>query len=159
MKVEFINPFVVASFSVLESLLGDTPTKGALAMHPTVFTSQQCNIMMGVAGKVEGQVLYGMALSTALGIASKMIGQPVRTFDELANSAVAELGNMITGNAMTLLAQAGFPCDITPPAIIRGRNLKLSTLNIPALVVPICISQGTIELTVSLRERPKTWTQ
>jgi chemotaxis protein CheX len=153
MKVEYINPFVSAAFSVLESVLGSAPAKGQLAMRPSVFTSQQCNVITGVTGKIEGQVIYGMSLITADKVASAMIGQPIRTFDQLAASAIAELGNMITGNAMALLAEAGYICDITPPTIIRGTNVKISTLSIPALVIPVSLEQGEVELTVSLQER------
>jgi chemotaxis protein CheX len=153
MKVEYINPFVMASFSVLEMVLGHKPTKGQLSMRPNVFTSQQCNVITGVAGKVEGQVIYGMSLMTADKVASTMLGQPIRTFDQLAASAIAELGNMITGNAMAHLSEAGYVCDITPPTIVRGSNVKISTLAIPAVVIPICMEQGQLELTVSLQER------
>ncbi len=153
MKVQYINPFVNASFKVIEMVLGIKAEKGTLAMRPAVFTTQQCNIITGVTGKIQGQVIYGMSLNTADKIASQMLGQPVRTFDQLAASAIAELGNMITGNAFTLLSEAGFVCDITPPTIVRGANVKMTTLNIPALVVPLCMELGEIELTVSLQER------
>ena len=153
MKVEYINPFVTACFGVVEAVLECRPEKGQLAMRPSVFTSQQCNVITGVTGGVEGHVIYGMSLITADKIASVMIGKPIRTFDQLAASAIAELGNMITGNAMALLSEAGFVCDITPPSIMRGRNIKISTLTIPAIVVPICLPAGIIELTVGLQER------
>lgn len=153
MRVEYINPFLRASFGVLEAVLGKMPTKGELGMRPSVFTSQQCNVITGVAGRIQGQVIYGMSLITADRIASVMIGQPIRTFDQLAASAIAELGNMITGNAMALLAEAGYVCDITPPTIVRGSNVKISTLNIPALIIPMTLDQGLLELTVSLQER------
>jgi chemotaxis protein CheX len=152
MKVEYINPFVNASFSVIAAVLGDKPGKGTLAMRPAIFTSQQCNIISGVTGSIHGIVIYGMSLITADKVATQMLGQPVRTFDQLAASAIAELGNMITGNAITLLSEAGFVCDITPPSLVRGSNVKISTLNIPALVIPICMDLGVIELTVSLQE-------
>jgi chemotaxis protein CheX len=153
MKVQYINPFVTAAFDVLKTVLGEEPSKGNLSMRPALFTSHQCNIITGVTGKIEGQVIYGMSLITADKVASQMIGQPIRTFDQLAASAIAELGNMITGNAMSHLSQSGYVCDITPPTIVRGSNVKLSTLNIPALVVPICSEFGEIEMTVSLREK------
>lgn len=153
MRADYINPFVSASFNVLEALLAQKPSKGQLAMRPSVFTSQQCNVITGVVGRVEGQVIYGMSLITADKIASAMIGQPIRTFDQLAASAIAELGNMITGNAMALLSEAGYVCEITPPTIVRGSNVRISTLSIPALVIPICLEQGQLELTVSLQER------
>ncbi|MCC6728699.1 MAG: chemotaxis protein CheX [Chthonomonadales bacterium] len=153
MRADYINPFVSASFNVLETVLAQKPSKGQLAMRPSVFTSQQCNVITGVVGRIEGQVIYGMSLITADKIASAMIGQPIRTFDQLAASAIAELGNMITGNAMALLSEAGYVCEITPPTIVRGSNVRISTLSIPALVIPICLEQGQLELTVSLQER------
>ena len=152
MKIQYINPFVTASFSVIESVLGVKVEKGQLAMRPSLFTSQQCNILTGVTGSIHGQVIYGMTLTTADKVASMMLGQTIRTFDQLAASAIAELGNMITGNASTLLTDAGFACDITPPSVVRGTNLKMSTLDIPALVVPLCMEIGEIELTVCLTE-------
>jgi chemotaxis protein CheX len=153
MKVEYINPFVTAAYNVLEMVLSQKPSKGQLGMRPSVFTSQQCNVITGVTGRIEGQVIYGMSLLTADKVASTMLGQPIRTFDQLAASAIAELGNMITGNAMSLLSEAGYVCDITPPTIVRGSNVKISTLSIPAIIIPICIEQGLVELTVSLQER------
>lgn len=153
MKIQYVNPFVNAAFSVISTTLGIKPEKGQLAMRPSVFTSQQCNIITGVTGRIEGQVLYGMSLMTADKIASVMLGQQIRTFDQLAASAIAELGNMITGHAMAKLADAGYICDITPPSIIRGTNVKISMLDIVALVVPIRTDLGEIELTISLHER------
>ena len=153
MKTEYINPFVSASFSVLEMVLGNRPVKGVLAMQPTIFTSQQCNVVCGVTGQVQGQVIYGMSLTTADKIASTMLGQPIKTFDQLAASAIGELGNMISGNAMQGLSEAGWICDITPPTIMRGTSVKISTLNIPAIVIPLMLEQGEVCVTVGLQGR------
>jgi chemotaxis protein CheX len=153
MKVEYINPFVVASSSVLEMVLGHTPEKGALSMQPVPFTSQQCNVVCGVTGQIQGNIIYGMSMITADQIASAMLGQPIKTFDQLAASAIAELGNMISGNAMLHLSEAGFVCDITPPTIIRGTKVQFSTLTIPAIVIPLEVQQGHIYITVGLEIR------
>jgi chemotaxis protein CheX len=153
MKVEFINPFIKAAISVTEMVLGNQPTKGDLAMQPSTFASHQCNIVCGVTGQVQGQVIYGMAMVVADKIASTMLGQPIKVFDQLAASAIAELGNMISGNAMSLLSEAGFICDITPPTIIQGSSVKISTVSIPAIVVPLHLTQGEISITVGLQAR------
>jgi chemotaxis protein CheX len=154
MKVEYVNPFVSAAFKVIEMMLSIKPEKGQLSMRPTVFTSQQCNVITGVTGQIEGQIIYGMSLLTADKMASVMLGQPIRTFDQLAASAIGEFGNMVTGNASTSLSEAGFQCDITPPSIVRGSNVRITTLNIPALVVPLDLpGVGQLEIIVSLQER------
>ena len=154
MKVEYISPFVEASVTVFETLLNTSAERGKLSVRPQVFTSQQVNILCGIAGDVVGQVIYGMSIVTADKVASKLLGQSVVTFDQLAASAIAELGNMISGNAMTLLSQKGFNCDITPPTIIKGTNVKISTIDIPALVIPMKIKGlGDLEINVSLKEK------
>ena len=44
-----------------------------------------------------------------------MFGEEVEDLDnDLALSAVCEIANMITGNAPTLLAQAGSPAQLAP---------------------------------------------
>ena len=156
MKVEYISPFAEAARSCFETLIGTVPVRGALSARPQLFTTQQINIVCGITGPVEGLVIYGMTMVTADKIASRMIGAPVVTFDGLAASAIAELGNMVSGNAASILAASGYAVDITPPTIIRGQNVKISTLNVPALVIPMELADiGTFEVNVSLQERRK----
>lgn len=155
MKAEFVNPFVSAACVVCQTLLGVPGEKGNLSARLGVFTSQQCNIVLGVTGQLEGQLIYGMSLHTADKIASRMLKQTVRTFDELAASAISELGNMVSGAALTELAARGFLCSISPPSLIRGSKVKISTLDVPTLVVPIVTALDTLEVNVSLTERSK----
>ena len=152
MKVEYINPFVKAAISVIGTVLGVPPVKGELSMQPSIFTSQQCNVVFGVTGQVQGFVIYGMSLTVADRIASVMLGQPVKSFDQLAASAIAELGNMTCGNALMHLAEAGFECDISPPTIARGQ-IEVSTLSLPAVVIPLGTSQGQLCILVGLEKR------
>ena len=151
MRVEYINPFLAGASSVLEMVLGETPVRQGLSVQSQTFTSEQCNIVCGVTGQAQGQVIYGMSLMTADKIASHMLGKSIKTFDALAASAIAELGNMISGCAMGQLSEAGYICDITPPAIIRGSKVEISTLNIPAVIIKMETNLGPLSITVSLQ--------
>lgn len=82
-----------------------------------------------------------------------MLGEPIKTFDQLAASAIGELGNMISGNALQHLSDAGWICDITPPTIIRGRDVKINTISVPSVVIPVKMKQGSIFITVGLQSR------
>jgi len=151
MRVEFIDPFVRAGFSALEMLIQDHPKRGDLSLREAKFTTQQVTIMTGVNGDIEGTILLGMSLPTAQGIASTMIGFPIEEMDDMAWSAISELGNIITGNAVQLLYDAGFKCDITPPSVLLGTDTQIST-QVPALVVPVSTRLGNLEINVALRE-------
>lgn len=150
MNIDLINPFVLSSFSVLRSLLNDTPAKGELSVRPGCSTTHPVSVLCGVTGDVRGQVIFGMSLLTADRVAGAMLGASIMTFDDLAASAIAELANMISGNALILLSEQGYHCDISPPAIVRGSELAISTFQIPAVVIPLAIAGGEIFLTVGL---------
>ncbi len=152
MQSELINPFVLAAHSVLEMVLGNSPTRGDLKLEKSSFTSDYVNVCLGVTGQVVGHVIFGMSLQTADQIASVMIGQKVTTFDQLAASAIAELCNMISGNGLLQLAEAGFVADLAPPTIIKGSNVQVSTLSIPAIGVPLILKEGEFKVTLALHQ-------
>lgn len=154
MKVEYINPFVSGSSLVFEQILGNKPVPGKLSARPQLFTSNAINIVCGVTGDVAGQVIYGLSQPTALKIASRMIGQQCKEFDELVASAIAELANMISGNSITMLSQQGFTSDITPPTIIKGTNVRISSSDIPVIVIPLDIEGfGEVQTNVCLQQK------
>lgn len=47
--------------------------------------------------------------------------------DDIGRSAISELGNMISGNASTILYNQGLNVDITPPRIILPASAKIWT--------------------------------
>src|SRR3954464_7561839 len=109
MKAEFINPFLQAATQVLESELGSAPKRGSVGLQRSAYTSDEVTAVVGVTGSVAGMVLYAMTEATARAIVARMMGQDFPEFDALAQSGIAEVGNVITGRAAVLLAEAGFP--------------------------------------------------
>ena len=96
MKVEYVMPFVQASMNVMQQVMSVSPERGQLCARPEVFTSQQLNIVCGITGDIQGQVIYGMSMTTADKVASSMIGQTIVQFDQLAASAIAELAAVVS---------------------------------------------------------------
>jgi chemotaxis protein CheX len=149
-EVKFIDPFIRAGFTVLSQVVSASPERGQLSLRSgNTFTSQELTAVLGVNGMAEGVALYGMSDVTASKIAAQMLGQDVDEIDELASSALGELANMITGNATTYLEAAGYRCDITPPSLIRGTGVQITTI-CPALVVPVATQFGKVEINVAL---------
>jgi len=72
-------------------------------------------------------VLYGLTRATAEQLLLGMSGLTAGTFDELAQSAVGKLANMISGRAATLLEALDYAADITPPILIIGRGARISS--------------------------------
>ncbi len=153
MKAEFIAPFAEAATSVAEMIMGAQPIRGDLSAKQVLFTALPVNILCGVNGDLEGLVMYSMSKDTALKIAELMMGTTPKVFDQMVASAISELGNMITGNSSSIFSGKGMVCNITPPTLVRGNNIRISTFNVPTLVIPFTFDGiGSIEVNVSLRE-------
>ena len=71
--------------------------------------------------------------------------------DALAQSGIAEIGNVITGRAAVLLSEAGFPSDLAPPMLLIGRGTMISTLDVQRLVIPMETEFGNIEIQAALK--------
>jgi chemotaxis protein CheX len=152
MRAEFINPFLNAASEVLESELGSTPTRGTIGLQRSAYTSDEVTAVVGVTGTIAGMVLYSMTEETARAIVAAMMGQEFPEFDALAQSGIGEIGNVITGRAAVLLAEAGYPSDLAPPMLVIGRGTMISTLDVQRLVIPLETDFGRVEIQVALKE-------
>ena len=159
MRVEYINPFVETSYRVLKEVLGGAEVKrGDLYLKSTAMPVMGVAALVGLAGDVEGRVLFDMTFETALNIASKMNEEKLPAFDDLAKSTISELANLITAQSVTKLHDLGFKFDLTPPALFAGEKMEIAALggttdNVEALIVPLITDYGKIEVNVAIRER------
>jgi chemotaxis protein CheX len=158
MRVEYINPFVESAFSVLKEVLNSDVKRGEIYLKPTSMSIMGVAALVGLAGDVEGRVLFDMSKDTALHISGGMNGETFTVLDELAKATIQELANMITAQAVTKLHDLGFKFDLTPPALFTGDNMEVSTNlgEVEALIVPMELGDNKkIEVNVAIRERVK----
>jgi chemotaxis protein CheX len=151
LKAGLVNPFVESAYKFLQSEINMEVTRGQLRLESSKATSGEINVALGVAGEAEGTVLYSMSERTAKAIAADLLGEAVPVFNELAESSIAEMGNIITGQAAAGLEEHGYVCKLTPPTIITGKGVMISTVDIQRLVIPIELPVGFIEISVALR--------
>ena len=151
MRTEFINPFLQAATEVLEAELGSAPRRGAVGLQRSAYTSNEVTVIVAVTGEVAGMVMFAMTVETAKALVARMLFQDFPEFDALAQSGIAEVGNVITGRAAVLLSEAGFASELAPPMLLVGQNTLISTLDVQRLVIPIETELGRIEIQVALK--------
>jgi len=147
-----IERFVNSGRQVLATELGAAVGVGPLSAQKDNYTTQDVTALVGVTGDLRGMVIFGLSTETALAIVSHMMGQPFETMDAVAESGIAELGNVVVGSAVTALADLGYRCGITPPAVILGKETVISTANMLRLVFPLQTPGGVVEMQLALRE-------
>lgn len=153
MRVEYINPFVEAAFSIMSQVLQTEIQRKDLYLKRTSQPVMGVAAIVGLAGDVEGRVLIDMNDDTAISIASVMNGEQLNEIDDLVKATITELANMITATAVTKLHELGFKFDLTPPSILTGQNMRVTDMNVEALIVPLSMPQGLVEINVAIRER------
>jgi len=157
MRVEYINPFVEAAYNVLKEVLNTDVHRGELYLKSTSMPVLGVAAIVGLAGDVEGRVLFDMTRQTAIQVASTMLAgmdmEPITDLNDMGKASITELANMITGQAVTKLHNLGFKFDLTPPALFTGENMEVTDADVEALIVPMELPQGKLEINVAIRER------
>ncbi|MGC8767436.1 MAG: chemotaxis protein CheX [Brevinematia bacterium] len=156
MRIEYINPFVESTFEIMSEILkADDIRRGELFLKKSPTITYGVSIIIGITGPASGRIIFDMDNKTALGIISHMLGSEVTNLDdigEVEKSALGEIGNMITGSAITKLYKKGYTFVLTPPTVVVGKEYSIETPQIETLVVPVVLPFGQIEINIALKE-------
>ncbi len=123
-----------------------------MRLERDAFTSEEVTAIVGVNGAMGGSFYLSMSESTALNLVSSMMGQPMTEFDELAQSGIAELANVVAGAASVGLADLGYTTNITPPLLLLGANAKIAWVESPRGGAPLSPNHGAVQVQGALRE-------
>jgi len=126
MDARVVNALIAAVVNTLKTLLNVTAAVGKPGILKEIKPKYDMVTVIGFSGGVEGNLIYSFNPSTALKIVSKMMGFEYESLDDLAMSAIGELGNMIAGALAMNLEKVGCRIVISPPTVVTGKNLKLT---------------------------------
>jgi chemotaxis protein CheX len=152
-RAEWVNPFLSPAKLVWQAELGCVLELIGAELVAHQFTTEDLTGVIGVSGKLEGNVLYGFADDCASAAVAKMLEEePTAEISQMGLSALGELANIITGNAATLLAQNGYTCDISPPVIIEPAGSRFTTTAADQILVTFNSDIGILRIRISLSE-------
>jgi len=153
MKVEYINPFIESSQSIINQTTGLSPILGKVYIKKAPYTGKNVLVLIGLIGDIKGSVVISLKNELACKIASAMMmGMPVPELNELAKSAISELCNMILGNTASIFYKNNINIDITPPTVLTGENINLTPSESTVVCVPLHLNDDTIEIDISYKE-------
>jgi chemotaxis protein CheX len=150
---KYIHPFVEATEYIFQQF--NLPCSfGEPRLMDSSVKGKDIYSVLGVTGALRGQVYIGFSKYTALDIVSAMMGgMPIHELDAMGQSALAELSNMICGNATTRFSADGFILDITPPSVVIGKDLEISSSKVDFITITLHVAgMDGIELTLGMSE-------
>ena len=153
MKAEYMNPFIQASHDVFRLMMDLEPERGSLHVVEDLLPAKEANVLIGVTGMLSGYVLFSFPKDMMLEMVRIMSGMEVDELDSFVTSALSEVANIISGNALTYLSQKEITCDLVPPQIMIGSGQAMNMVTEKALVVPMGTSIGEFDINLTLREK------
>jgi chemotaxis protein CheX len=154
MNIEYLNPFIEASQTVLKQVANVDAKLGKVFLKSSPYRGESILIIVGITGKIRGQAIFTMSKTVAFKIASAMMmGMPVDELNDISKSALSELTNMILGNTATLLYNKGIGIEITPPSLLLGENLQVTPSKMKTICIPLHLTEEEIlEIDISVQD-------
>lgn len=151
MDAKLVNPFIDAISSVLPMIGLPAPSRKGMGLKAVMAESRGVCVIVGFTKQLRGNVVYNMSEETAKFIASTMMmGMPIAAFDEMAQSAICEMSNMLTANAATGLTGLGYEVDISTPSLTVGADYRVKISADKYLTVIMDVGGHEVELDIAV---------
>ena len=154
MDAKLVNPIIEAFMEVMPQMGFPIPRRLRVYLQDRNVISNGVTLTVGFTRQMQGKVIYNMTADTARYIASTMmLGVPVTKFNELAQSALREMSNMLTARAATHFAELGIEVDITTPELVinEDQTIKISDANY--LTVEMELGGRRIDIALSVERK------
>ena len=132
----------------MSRVCGESVKLGKLFVKRAPYKTMEIAVTIGLVGNIHGYVVYTMDLSAAIYLASRILNDPLVTdMDEMSQSALSELANMISGASATILFSMDTTIDITTPTYVRNGtpgNFPFVRPETQVLCMPMSLRDGSI---------------
>ncbi len=150
MNVNYLNPFIEASQGVIGDITGLKSQLNKVYLRGSSFSGDEVIIVIGITGVLIGQVVLTLNKNTMDMVVKEMYAGDSDSLDsDLKMSAVAELANMIVGNASSLFYKKGMKMFITTPTILTGEKIMISN-KYPIICIPLELGEGKGKLEINI---------
>lgn len=154
MKAEYINPFLISTKNVVETM-AQTPVKsGKPELKKDAKTYGDVTGIIGMSSDtVTGAMVLSFSENCILNIVANMLMEPVKSkVDDDVVDAVGELTNMICGGAKAELAKIHLKFDLATPTMVVGKGVEITMFSSsPTIVIPFESKYGIFVIEANLR--------
>lgn len=152
MDAKYINPFIDSFYNILPQIGFSNVTREEVTVKNSV-ESLGILINLGIVGDIKGNIVYNIEGENGKKIASKMMmGLPVEELNEMAQSALSELSNMLTANASINFSNIGVNVNISTPTLMYGQDIKIKLNTDKILNIKIVADDIPIDVSVAFEK-------
>lgn len=153
MQEKMLQPFINAACEVLKEYFHTGVKPLQVETTPSSFAPTGMLVSLGITGELNGRLLLDLSESTAFEMAKMYLREEIKpTEKDLIVSTICELGNIISGRAISFLNEVSRKVRMTPPIFIRGKEMIISDRNPKNLTARIESPIGIFTLNLSVKE-------
>lgn len=150
MRYEYIEPFVNSTMRVLGDVVRSGVTRGEVTLIEGGKPAGDLAIAVPLFGDSEGNVVLHMNTATAVSLCARLTGAGGDCITALGLDSLAELANMIAGNAVSALNDQGFDFSLRPPRALVGGHPD-GEGGLETFRIPLSTDCGDVTLHVTLK--------
>ena len=158
-NLSYIQPFVVSAIHTIKETTKVKVAKKKVWVKRGKKSIGGVGIILDLRGDITGKVVYEFSRYMTMRLSSMMIehGNITTTskeeFKMLLKSAILELGNIITGNALGFLSKNGYDCDIGVPQFYLGKDVNLIPFYLTTFIMDFTSNYGDFTINLSLHNK------
>jgi len=138
MRVEYINPFIVAAGKAFSTMLNCEIRRERLSLKDAAAPQHEISGIIGMSGNAVGTVVLSFSEELALKAAGTMLMTEFTAVTADVVDAVGELTNMVAGAAKAQLEELHL--SISLPNVVTGKGHEI---RFPSNAQPITVSFST----------------
>jgi len=155
MRIEHINPFIVAMTEVFEASVGVTPRKSNIGLKTGHRPTHGVSAVIGLSGDAFGSVVLSFPKEAGQKAVAKMRGEQ-NVSDDFIADGIGELANRIADAAKTILAKSGIKTFISIPRVVMGQNHHIyRPKEVPCVEIVFDTELGSVTLEICLKVLPE----
>jgi len=148
MRMELIQPFINAADAVLSETLACPVTVSDISMNEEAYQRHATAALVEITGDIEGRVIFDVEDNAAIKVAASIAGPAA---DLTLRETVLELANLVIGNAVTTLNDAGFRFKVHPPVDHPAPQGFRGSEDTEALVMDFSSPAGSVFMNIAIR--------
>ena len=150
MRLDYIRPFTDASNEILKNYIKEGIKTSDITLKGDFLNASGLIAIVALSKDIVGHFLIDMEEETAKKIVSLMNDREIKDIDKLSLSTLQELVNLIAGLSVTKLETDGYDVDISPPVIMKSKNLEVSISDSEFLHIKLDTSIGDFNILVAV---------
>lgn len=154
LNVEFVNPFIAATVNVFKTMANMTVQRKRLFLKSDHKVFGDVSGIMGLSGTAHGSVVVSLPEKLACVMIGRLLNEnPPEKLTKDVCDAVAEMINMIAGQAKVALAQTKYHFQLSIPSVIMGSGHEITHKQGTPCIVVIFETEG-MEFAIQICLKP-----